>query len=515
MTIRLRTIAVVLLVLASAGACRRSVESPAAEAPTLNVTHWTDRSELFMEYPPLVAGHGALFAVHLTRLGDFKALDAGRPRIEFTPEQGGAPTTLSGSEPSRPGVFRVEGAPPSAGRYRWALIVEAPMLADRHDLGLVSVFGSEQEAAADAEARPPDDPAAIAYLKEQQWTNEFATVLVREEDLRVAIRVPAAIEPLTGGEAVVAAPASGRFTADALLSIGAAVRAGQVIGRLEPRLSNGSDRATLAAEYAEAQASLDAARAEQARAERLLADRAVPARRVEDARRAVGVAEARLKAAEARLAQRDETLGAGGGAAAGNAFVLRAPIAGRVAEVFATLGASYDEGAPLVKIVRTDRVELRAQVPTADADAARTVSELALEVSGRAEPIPLRFEHAHDAGVVDAATRALPVQFEVLNPGGQLLIGQTGTAILYQRALQKIPAVPKDAVLMEAGRPYVFVHVSGERFARRNVEVVARDGNRVGVKSGIAVGDRVVTRGAYEIQLASAAKGLPAEGHVH
>jgi multidrug efflux pump subunit AcrA (membrane-fusion protein) len=68
---------------------------------------------------------------------------------------------------------------------------------------------------------------------------------------------------------------------------------------------------------------------------------------------------------------------------------------------------------------------------------------------------------------------------------------------------------------MEAGRPYVFVHVSGERFARRNVEVVARDGNRVGVKSGIAVGDRVVTRGAYEIQLASAAKGLPAEGHVH
>jgi hypothetical protein len=37
----------------------------------------------------------------------------------------------------------------------------------------------------------------------------------------------------------------------------------------------------------------------------------------------------------------------------------------------------------------------------------------------------------------------------------------------------------------------------------------------VGLKSGVAPGDRVVTKGAYDIQLASAAKGLPAEGHVH
>ena len=62
---------------------------------------------------------------------------------------------------------------------------------------------------------------------------------------------------------------------------------------------------------AEARAVVDGARAELTRAERLLAERAVPARRVEDARRAVTVAEARLRAAEARLAQRDETLRTG------------------------------------------------------------------------------------------------------------------------------------------------------------------------------------------------------------
>ena len=147
-------------------------------------------------------------------------------------------------------------------------------------------------------------------------------------------------------------------------------------------LSAGTDRATLAADVAEAQAALEAAEVEQARAERLLADRAVPARRVEDARRAVSVADARLHAAEARLAQRDETLLTGGGAAAGNAFALRAPINGRLAEVMATLGASYDEGAPLFRIVRTDRVELEIQVPSSDVAVARQAAGLALEIPG-------------------------------------------------------------------------------------------------------------------------------------
>src|SRR6185503_19905608 len=146
----------------------RRIEPATAEPPSLNVTNWTDTTELYMEYPPLVAGRVALFAVHLTRLGDFTPLTAGRPRIEFTPEAGGAPSVLNGSEPSRPGAFRVEGAPPAAGRYHWTLIIEAPGLSDSHDLGSVTIFADEKAAIADAEARPPDDQAAIAYLKEQQ-----------------------------------------------------------------------------------------------------------------------------------------------------------------------------------------------------------------------------------------------------------------------------------------------------------------------------------------------------------
>jgi len=506
-----------IVILAMTAACGGDAPTPEAEAPTLDVTSWTDKTELFMEYPPLVAGQEALFAVHLTRLSDFSAMTAGRPRLEFTPEAGGAPAVLQGQEPSRPGVFRVLTAAPPAGRYRWRLVVDAPGLMDAHDLGAITVFPDEEKAIADAESQAPDDPAAISYLKEQQWTNGFATVLVQEAEIRRGIRVPAVVQPLTGGEAIVAAPADGHFMAPGLVRLGTRVQAGQELGRIQPRPtdSGGGDRATLTSTVAEAEATLNAAQSDLARAERLLAERAVPARRVEEAERAVKVAAARLSAAQARLEQRDETLRTGGGAAAGNSFVLRAPIAGRVTEVYAALGASYDEGAPLFRIVRTDRVELQALVPVSEAPLTGEIREIALEVPGRTEPLIVQAQDQHDAGVIDEKTRSLPVQFDVDNRTGQLLIGQTATAILYAGGSQKMPVVPKDAVLMEAGRPYVFVHTAGESFSRRYVEVGGRDGDLVGIRAGIKPGDRVVTRGAYDVQLASAAGGLPAEGHVH
>ena len=48
-----------------------------------------------------------------------------------------------------------------------------------------------------------------------------------------------------------------------------------------------------------------------------------------------------------------------------------------------------------------------------------------------------------------------------------------------------------------------------------NIEVATSDGEWIGVRTGLKDGERVVTKGAYEVQLASASKGLPAEGHVH
>ena len=169
----------------------------------------------------------------------------------------------------------------------------------------MTVFADEAAADAEAEKQPADDPAAIAYLKEQQWTNEFATAPVREVELRSVDPGPGVDRAADGWRSHRCRAGRGTLRGDV-----AAVdrRRRFAPGRPSAGWSRGCRPATIARRlpptWREAQVALEAARAEQARAERLLADRAVPARRVEDARRAVG---------------RRGSAAAGGGSAAGAA----------------------------------------------------------------------------------------------------------------------------------------------------------------------------------------------------
>lgn len=291
--------------------------------------------------------------------------------------------------------------------------------------------------------------------------------------------------------------------------------AGAVLARFEPRLASVEDRALLQQQVAEARGAVQAAEAEQRRAELLVAERATPARRVEEAKRAVEIARAQLDAAQTRLTQRDETLQTGGAATGGNAFELRAPISGTVVAVSATPGAAYAEGAELFRIVQTGSVAIEVQVPPSAGDVRMLVTDVALELPGRPAPIAVRILRQTHTGVIDPKLRAFVLRFEVANGDGRLMVGETGTAVLYLREQESVPVVPATAILTEANRPYLFVQVGGESFERRMVELGARDRDRVAVITGVKPGDRVVTRGTYDVQLASAAKGLPAEGHVH
>ena len=79
-----------------------------------------------------------------------------------------------------------------------------------------------------------------------------------------------------------------------------------------------------------------------------------------------------------------------------------------------------------------------------------------------------------------------------------------------------MPAVPEGR-RADGSRPAVRLRADRRRDASRGGSSRSRRATAtcVGVKSGVKPGERVVTRGAYDVQLASAAKGLPAEGHVH
>ena len=76
--------------------------------------------------------------------------------------------------------------------------------------------------------------------------------------------------------------------------------------------------------------------------------------------------------------------------------------------------------------------------------------------------------------------------------------------------------VPTTSLLEEQGNFFVWVQVTPELFEKREVFIGGTDGMNTEIKKGIAVNERIVSRGAMLIKLAQATGTLDAHsGHVH
>jgi cobalt-zinc-cadmium efflux system membrane fusion protein len=116
---------------------------------------------------------------------------------------------------------------------------------------------------------------------------------------------------------------------------------------------------------------------------------------------------------------------------------------------------------------------------------------------------------------VDAATRTVPLIYEAKNPETRLRVGQSVNLFVETSRAEDALAIPSAAIVEEDGRPIAFVQAGGETFQKRDLSLGIRDGNWVQVLSGITEGERVVTKGAYAVRLASVSSAIPAHGHVH
>jgi membrane fusion protein, heavy metal efflux system len=496
-----------------AAGCSRSAEpaAQAEEAETLSVTRWTDKTELFAEYPPLVVGSTSRFAIHLTQLDTFKALTEGRVEVRLQGSSG-QEEVFGVDAPSRPGIFGVDVKPTRGGTRQLVITLRARGLDDQHRVGDVSVHPNAEAARAVAGAEGDAAPG-ISFLKEQQWALDFGTALVTERALRESIRVPARLDARPDGAADVVAPIDGRLTTVANLPLGAAVTRGQELARLLPPPAVPSDLPQLQRARAEAQTQLALAVRDRERAERLTSAGAAPGRRLDDARSVEEQAKARLAAAEGSLAQ-DQAARSGGAPNAEGLFIVRAPLSGVIAEHQAATGANVTAGGPLFRVVDTREVLIVGQIAEGAVDKARDARAAEMEVPGRQDRVPTG-RLVGIGKVLNVESRTLPVTFAVDNRSLGLPVGQSLFLHLLLDPTAPTPVVPAAAIVDDAGRPIVFVQREGETFERRAVTLGARTGDLVQVTEGLKAGERVVTTGAYLVRLASLSTSLPAHGHVH
>ena len=505
------TLAVVSVV---ASGCRPAAPPPAAgedEPDAVSVTRWTERTELFAEYPPLAAGETARFAIHLTRLDTFAPVTEGRVEVHLR-DSSAPPEIFRVDGPSRPGIFGVDVTPHRPGTRELVIVLRSRGLSDEHRVGEVGVHAGAGAARAAAE-RGGSRPEGISFLKEQQWSLEFATAVVTEQSVRESLRVPARVEARPGGAADVVAPIDGRLTRVLDLPIGAGVARGQELARLLPPPAVPGDLPQLQRARAEAHAALALATRDRERAERLTAAGAAPRKRLEEARTAEEQAKARLAAAAASLAQYDAAR-SGGAAGPDGLFLIRAPVAGAIAARDAAPGANVTAGTRLFRVVDAAQVHIVGHLPEADAARAHAVSAAEIEIPGTQDRAPAG-RLAGIGKVLDPESRTLPITFAFDNRALGLPVGQSLSLHLLMEGTAPRPVVPASAIVDDAGRPIVFVQRAGETFDRRAVALGPRTGDLVQILDGVRPGDRVVTKGAYLVRLASLSTSVPAHGHVH
>ena len=475
------------------------------------VTHFSETTELFVEFPALVVGEASPFAAHLTRLDNFKPVARGS--VTVTLRGGGvADEVFSVSAPSVAGIFRPLVLPKHLVTRQVTLRLQGEGVDVVHELGEQTIHPSQ--AVALAEMEPQEEPNdAISYLKEQQWQVDFALAEATVGELRASVQATGTLRPRADGEVYLSATSAGHLQSKGSFPYpGMKVERGQVLATIAPRLGAGGDLATLKAARDKARSEHQLAGRERSRLERLWKEKAIAQYRLHEAESVEAVAKAERDAAERRYKQST------GGKQSGAGIPILAPISGVLARVDVAPGQYVHEGNALFHIVNVDRLWLEARIAEADIGALQQPSGAWFTLEGFEESFntfDLDGRLVALGGAIDTVTRTAPLIFEFKNPGQRLRIGMFANVRVYTGSIAHGVMVPTSAVFDDGGQEVVYVMLGGESFQRRIVRLGIRDGDRVQVKSGVEPGEHVVSRGAYLVRLASASPAEAGHGHAH
>jgi len=241
------------------------------------------------------------------------------------------------------------------------------------------------------------------------------------------------------------------------------------------------DRATAAAELAEAEANFAESRNQFNRGRDLSVTQALSRAQLDQLDTAVKTGEARVAAARARV----------------NDTVIRAPFDGRTGFRRVSVGGLVNSGAVITTLDDTSVIKLEFTVPQ------RFLSELVpgLLVHATVEGLPNRRFEGKVATIgsrIDTVTRSIPVRAELPNSDGALRPGMFMTVNVKGREAPTL-MLPEEALVPEQGKTYVYVIADG-RAERREVRTGGRVPGSVAVLAGLKDGERVIVEGTQSVR---------------
>ena len=264
------------------------------------------------------------------------------------------------------------------------------------------------------------------------------------------------------------------------------------------------------AQAVEARAELDLARSEQRRVEELARRNVVSERNFDEANAGVRRAEARLDIAAATLEMRQREMESaearligpetGAGAENGDCCVtVRAPVDGDILTIHHESEAVVAAGTPLVEIGDPAKLEVVAELLSADAVRIREGAEARVEGWGGA-PLEARVRRIEPSGFTKVSTLGIEEQrvrvILDLTGGAQarpgLGHGYRVTVAIVVKRHDDVLLVPLGALFRQGSDWAVFVAGADDRAALRKIGIGARDARHALVEAGLAEGERVI-----------------------
>ncbi len=290
-------------------------------------------------------------------------------------------------------------------------------------------------------------------------------------------------------QTVMAAQVSGAVT-EIAVKVGQSVHSGQVLMRLDARSANQSAVAS-EAQVVAAQASLDVARKDLERQEKLFAQDYI-------SQAALERAQAHFKSVEAQT--HAQSAMAGAARTQSDFFIIRAPYAGVVSEVPVTLGDMALPGRVLISLFDPTRLRVTATVPQNVLNRGQTPNrgltpkETRIELPG----LPVNLQWATPTAIevlptVDAGTHTLEVR--LMLPAGLTQVTPGMFARAWLPTSEKLPhpvQLPITAIVHHAEMTGAYVLDGKGQPLLRQVRLGRVLGDQVEVLSGINAGEPVV-----------------------
>lgn len=224
----------------------------------------------------------------------------------------------------------------------------------------------------------------------------------------------------------------------------------------------------------------------------------------------LAVAKAEYEAARLTYTSVQKTRSAGG-------VVVTAPRGGYVKQCLVAGGDYVEAGQPLAVITQNKHLYLRAEIPEREFKELNKIrcAKFRTSYSDRLYDITDMGGHIQSYGrSAEVNNSYIPVVFE-FNNTGDVVQGSYAEIYLITQERENVLTLPLTALTEEQGVHYIYIQVDKEGYRKQEVTLGESDGERVEILSGLKKGDKVVTKGAIQVKLASAANAIPAHTHNH